>query len=305
MLGLLRQGPDTVMGAGCPPDDLTGAAAITRLGTVTRCLGLLDGLRSRLALLGLRAELREHLLGLVVFAAPPALPLCVFVTPDCRYFSWRNGTEFHPVTDLPGAALRLRRGCGSDLPPHKCRPDFGRARNRRVVDESAAAKEGKPVERSAERTANHRDSMRRQDSVTDAANHMWPFSSQLEMAPLKTAVACGRLHVRNVTREWQLGHASGDAEMLTSELLTNGVKASSRQGTPVRLRLLADRGQLIIEAWDRNPDLPRLRQAASTDESGRGLMVVAAIASRWGVYRSTSWKVVWAELLISAPDKSR
>lgn len=126
---------------------------------------------------------------------------------------------------------------------------------------------------------------------------VWPLSSQLEMAPLATAVSCGRLHARSVLCEWQLGHAADDAEILASELLANSLKASRRQGTPIRLRLLAGNGQLIIEAWDRNPHAPRIREAAYADESGRGLIVIAAIATSWGFYRAGEWKAVWAELL--------
>jgi anti-sigma regulatory factor (Ser/Thr protein kinase) len=135
------------------------------------------------------------------------------------------------------------------------------------------------------------------DSGVGAAIHRWPHSSELEMAPLPTAVACGRLHARNVLHEWRLGHAAEDASILVSELLTNSVKASFHQGTPVRLRLLADHSQLIIEAWDRNPRPPQLRQPDYADESGRGLNVIAAIAVRWGHYRSGNWKAVWAEML--------
>jgi anti-sigma regulatory factor (Ser/Thr protein kinase) len=132
----------------------------------------------------------------------------------------------------------------------------------------------------------------------DAAIYDWLHSSQLEMAPLTTAVACGRLHARNVLHEWRLGCSAEDASILVSELLTNSVKASSHQGTPVRLRLLTDQRQLIIEAWDRNPSPPQQRQADYADESGRGLNVVAALAVRWGYYRSGRWKAVWAEMLI-------
>jgi anti-sigma regulatory factor (Ser/Thr protein kinase) len=101
-------------------------------------------------------------------------------------------------------------------------------------------------------------------------------------------------------QEWGIARAAEDASILVSELLTNSVKASCHQGTPVRLRLLADRRQLIIEAWDRNPRLPQQRQADSADESGRGLNVIAAIAVRWGYYRSGPWKAVWAEMLTGA-----
>jgi anti-sigma regulatory factor (Ser/Thr protein kinase) len=134
------------------------------------------------------------------------------------------------------------------------------------------------------------------DNWFSADESMWPLSSQLEMAPLPTAVACGRLHARNILYEWKLGDTAQDAEILASELLTNSVKASYQQGTPVCLRLLAGPGQLLIEAWDQIPDPPRPQQAAYGDESGRGLNVIEAIASRWGYYWAGEWKVVWAEL---------
>jgi len=138
------------------------------------------------------------------------------------------------------------------------------------------------------------------DSDVGNATCQWPYSSQLEMAPLPTAVACGRLHARNVLHEWRLSRAAEDASILVSELLTNSVKASCHQGSSVRLRLMAAHSQVIVEAWDRNPRPPQLRQADYLDEGGRGLNVVAAIAVRWGYYRSGNWKVVWAELACNA-----
>lgn len=144
-----------------------------------------------------------------------------------------------------------------------------------------------------------------QNSDTSAAHLMWPLSSELEMAPLPTAVGCGRLHARSVLHEWRLGHVAQDATILVSELLTNSVKASCGQGTPVRLRLLTDRRQLIIEAWDRNPRPPQQRRADYAEESGRGLNVIAAIAIRWGYYRSGNWKAVWAEMLTGASNPER
>jgi anti-sigma regulatory factor (Ser/Thr protein kinase) len=136
-----------------------------------------------------------------------------------------------------------------------------------------------------------------QDPIAGASAQPWPYSSQLEMAPLTTAVACGRLHTRSVLLDWGLGQAIEDGLILVSELLTNSVKASGHQGTPVRLRLLSDRRQFVIEAWDHNLQPPQQRRANYADESGRGLNVIAALAVRWGYYRSGQWKVVWAEML--------
>src|SRR5947209_4249360 len=97
----------------------------------------LDELRMRLAELGMRAELREHLLSLMVFAALRELPLCVFVTPDGQYFSWRDGAELHPVTDLHGAAQRLQRACSRNLPAADSQPDSEQMRKSRAPEQSA------------------------------------------------------------------------------------------------------------------------------------------------------------------------
>jgi anti-sigma regulatory factor (Ser/Thr protein kinase) len=70
-------------------------------------LDLLETLRARLADIGVRAELREHLMSLMVFAAPPGLSLCVFVAAGGRLLTWHDGQEQHPASDLPGAATRL------------------------------------------------------------------------------------------------------------------------------------------------------------------------------------------------------
>jgi hypothetical protein len=49
----------------------------------------------------------------------------------------------------------------------------------------------------------------------------WPHLSLLKLAALPTAVPCGRLHTREVLWEWKLGYLADDAELLTSELLSN------------------------------------------------------------------------------------
>src|SRR5215831_12776343 len=86
----------------------------------------------------------------------------------------------------------------------------------------------------------------------------WPQVSLLELRALPTAVACGRLHAKQVLWEWKLDHLANDAVTLVSELLTNAIQASrTPQGAGlVTLRLLANHQQLIIEVWDQSPENP-------------------------------------------------
>jgi len=51
--------------------------------------------------------------------------------------------------------------------------------------------------------------------------------------------------------------------------------------------------------WDHSPLDLKPREADASDESGRGLAVVAALADRWGWERTGHHrKVVWAELAV-------
>jgi anti-sigma regulatory factor (Ser/Thr protein kinase) len=129
----------------------------------------------------------------------------------------------------------------------------------------------------------------------------WSRVSFLELGSLPSAVACGRGHVRNVLKEWGVGHLIEDAVLITSELLTNAIDASEvlPHRPPIALRLLANQEQLIVEAWDQSPLELKRFAPDDEDECGRGLLVVAALSNRWGVVRINDlYKAVWAELLI-------
>ncbi|MGA5554892.1 ATP-binding protein [Streptomyces lavendulocolor] len=62
--------------------------------------------------------------------------------------------------------------------------------------------------------------------------------------------------------------------------------------------LLCDGGVLRVEVTDtRADDLPRRRSSAPDAESGRGLLLVEALADRWGAGAGPApQKTVWAEL---------
>lgn len=130
------------------------------------------------------------------------------------------------------------------------------------------------------------------------------LQSVLELAPLASAVPCARLHAVNVLHEWGLPGLAEDCALIVSELITNAAEAAAvlPGRPPVVLRLLASQSALVIEAWDQSPvDLsPRQlapREADAEAECGRGLTVVAALATRWGSERTgPRRKVVWAEL---------
>ncbi|MEU9719624.1 SpoIIE family protein phosphatase [Streptomyces sp. NPDC047976] len=96
---------------------------------------------------------------------------------------------------------------------------------------------------------------------------------------------------------WGLEESSFATELLLSELVTNGIRYGG--GEPVRVRLIHDR-TLICEVYDSSNTAPRMRQAANTDEGGRGLFLVAQLAQAWGTRYTPDGKVIWAECALDA-----
>ncbi|MFD8206498.1 SpoIIE family protein phosphatase [Streptomyces sp. NPDC059695] len=95
--------------------------------------------------------------------------------------------------------------------------------------------------------------------------------------------------------EWGLDGLAFTAELILSELITNAVRYGA---DPVRVRLLHDR-TLICEVSDGSSTSPHLRHAATTDEGGRGLYLVAQYAERWGTRYARRGKTIWAELRVN------
>lgn len=100
-----------------------------------------------------------------------------------------------------------------------------------------------------------------------------------------------RARCRETLREWGLEEAGFATELILSELITNAIRYGL---PPVSARLLHGRC-LICEVSDGSGTSPRLRRAATTDEGGRGLFLVAQFAQRWGTRYTTRGKVIWAE----------
>ncbi|MFD8145676.1 SpoIIE family protein phosphatase [Streptomyces sp. NPDC059708] len=91
---------------------------------------------------------------------------------------------------------------------------------------------------------------------------------------------------------WGLSELGFATELILSELVTNALRHG---GAPVRVRLLHDNG-LTCEVWDGSSTAPHLRYAATTDEGGRGLFLVAQLSEHWGTRYTPEGKVIWAEL---------
>ncbi|MGP4021835.1 SpoIIE family protein phosphatase [Actinomadura sp. 3N407] len=111
------------------------------------------------------------------------------------------------------------------------------------------------------------------------------------LEPRPSTVPWIRTQVAGRLADWRLEPLADTVELLVSELVTNAlVHGAGSMG----LRVIKG-GSLLCEVYDDGADLPRLRNADATDESGRGLQLVSHLAARWGTHRTERGKVVWFE----------
>ncbi|WP_326592677.1 SpoIIE family protein phosphatase [Streptomyces sp. NBC_01294] len=103
-------------------------------------------------------------------------------------------------------------------------------------------------------------------------------------------------HARRYTTDqltaWGLDEAAFVTELLVSELVTNAIRYGE---PPIQLRLIHENTTLICEVSDASSTAPHMRRARTFDEGGRGLLLVAQLAQRWGTRHAPIGKTIWAE----------
>ncbi|MCN9242229.1 MEKHLA domain-containing protein [Streptomyces sp. RY43-2] len=129
--------------------------------------------------------------------------------------------------------------------------------------------------------------------------------TQLPAAPLATAgtelpaaaesVPAGRAFLDRTLDAWECAAVKDDTRLLLSEILTNAVRHA--QG-PIGLHVCRTDTDLTVEVSDHSPHLPEPRLAAEDEESGRGLLLVRALADDWGVRPTDDGKTTWFSLKV-------
>jgi anti-sigma regulatory factor (Ser/Thr protein kinase) len=110
-----------------------------------------------------------------------------------------------------------------------------------------------------------------------------------------------RLLVEQQLVDWGVprGTAAFDAvALVVAELASNAVLHGRVPGRDFALRLVRDdaRGVVRVEVSDTHPAQPARVMPSSDADTGHGLVLVDALAARWGVLdRIGPGKTVWAE----------
>ena len=108
------------------------------------------------------------------------------------------------------------------------------------------------------------------------------------------AVSHARAQVRAALSAWHVPVDPHVAALLTSELVTNAVL---HQADPtVTLAIKCFSGQLRVDVSDNSRAMPAPADVSADAESGRGLILVAALATEWGFYPTPGGKTVYFTL---------
>lgn len=113
------------------------------------------------------------------------------------------------------------------------------------------------------------------------------------LAPVARSIPEARRFAREALLALGVPHPEDAVALLVSELITNAVLHA---GTPVRLSVLRYDGVLRIEVRDDDPTPPRLVDPDPMRPGGRGIMLVDALAQRWGVNANERGKTIWFEV---------
>ncbi|MCK8679397.1 ATP-binding protein [Streptomyces lichenis] len=114
----------------------------------------------------------------------------------------------------------------------------------------------------------------------------------------RRSVPAARRFTTEALDAWGIkGDRAGDIVLCVSELATNALLHGVPPGRGFRLHLLRPEGSRVVrvEVHDSGGGEVRQREAGRGDESGRGLMLVAALADSWGVGERSPGKIVWCE----------
>ncbi len=119
------------------------------------------------------------------------------------------------------------------------------------------------------------------------------------LRPERAAPGLARVAVQEFCEQQGVGPDADAAQLIASELVTNAV-VHTNSDMELTLRMLPR--QLQIAVRDGGSGRPRL--APEVDENsatGRGLLLVDALASRWGTFVPRTGKVVWAAVPVGRP----
>jgi CheY-like chemotaxis protein len=121
----------------------------------------------------------------------------------------------------------------------------------------------------------------------------------LDLPRALTSAALARRFVSETLGTWHLEPLLDAALLVTSELAANAV---THAGSAFRVQLSVRSTTLRIDVLDYGSGAPEPQAHSLSEEHGRGLHLIDAMTTAWGIEDApTVGKVVWAELALPVP----
>jgi anti-sigma regulatory factor (Ser/Thr protein kinase) len=117
--------------------------------------------------------------------------------------------------------------------------------------------------------------------------------ASIDLASRVQSARAARLFIKERLNAWGREDLTEAAELLINELVTNSILHA---GTDIVVEASHEPEVVRIEVSDFEGSAVTRRRGALDDERGRGLELVDALASSWGVVRSPGRKTVWFEI---------
>ncbi len=114
-----------------------------------------------------------------------------------------------------------------------------------------------------------------------------------------TAAGEARRQVRAIIDAWNVPVDPDIAVLLTSDLVTNAIRHGD--GETIMLAIRRSGSHLRIDIYDTSRSLPMAADEPGRTDTGRGLVLVAALSTEWGSFRTPAGKAAYFTLAFQ-PD---
>ena len=120
------------------------------------------------------------------------------------------------------------------------------------------------------------------------------YQRRVRLTRQPAAAAEARAQVRAALRGWKVPVDHDIAILLTSDLVTNAIRYGD--GETITLAIRCSRDHLRIDVYDKSRYLPAGAAEPGDGDSGRGLVLVAALSTEWGSFGTPAGKAMYFTL---------
>jgi anti-sigma regulatory factor (Ser/Thr protein kinase) len=124
---------------------------------------------------------------------------------------------------------------------------------------------------------------------------MSTLTASFDLRPVIRSIPASRHLVTELLTTWRAPHDLEDAALLMTELVANVVDHVGGEAL-LTVEVELSEGWLRLSVADGSAVRPVVRELDSEHPRGRGLLMLQAIADRWGAEDHRGGKRVWLEL---------